>query len=279
MIEAVKNHPRSFENNRYVYPVVSRRSKGLSIGINMNPDKFCNFDCVYCQVDRTQPGISPDIDIDILCDELRGMLELYQSGELARHPNFRDTPADLLRLNDVALSGDGEPTLCKNFTAVCECADLLRHQPGRPPFKLVLITNATGLHRHEVQRGLDLFSSTDEIWAKLDAGTDAYLQKIDRTGLKLEPILQNILMEGRKRPVVIQSLFLEFEGKGPDDAEIRAYIERLAWLKGKGCRIQLVQVYSIARPPAESSAKPLPRERLDQITDKVRDLGLSAETY
>ncbi len=279
MIEAVKNHPRSFESNRYVYPVISRRSKGLSIGINMNPDKFCNFDCVYCQVDRTQPGIDPNIDIDILCDELRGMLDLYQSGELARHPNFRDTPAELFRLNDVALSGDGEPTLCKNFAAICECADLLRHQPGRPQFKLVLITNATGLHREDVQRGLDLFSSTDEIWAKLDAGTDAYLQKIDRTGLKLQPILDNILMEGRKRPVVIQSLFLEFEGKGPDDVEIRAYIERLNWLKSNGCRIQLVQIYSIARPPAESAAKPLARVCLEEIATAVRPIGLTTEVY
>jgi len=279
MIPAVKNHPRSFENNRYVYPVVSRRSRGLSIGINMNPDKFCNFDCVYCQVDRTVPGIDPNIDIDVLRNELREMLDLHRSGDLARHPNFRDTPPELLRLNDIALSGDGEPTLCRNFAAVCECAAGLRREDGRPAFKLVLITNATGLHRAEVQRGLGFFADTDEIWAKLDAGTDAYLQKIDRTGLTLEPILKNILLEGLKRPVIIQSLFLEYQGQGPDDAEIRAYVDRLARLKHDGCRIDQVQVYSIARPPAESAARPLSRERLESIASNVRDLGLMAEVY
>ena len=279
MIPAVKNHPRSFEDNRYVYPVVSRRSRGISIGINMNPDKFCNFDCVYCQVDRTTPGIAPDIDVAILEVELRAMLDLYQSGQLQEHPIFKETSRSLLHLTDVALSGDGEPTICKNFTQVCECVNRVRREPWCPKFKLVLITNATGLHRPEVQRGLEFFSDKDEIWAKLDAGTDDYFQKIDRTGLKLEPILNNLLMEGRKRPVIIQSLFLEYQGQGPDDAEIRAYLDRLAWLQRQGCRIQLVQVYSIARPPAESAATPLGKERLEAIAARVRALGLEAEVY
>src|SRR3989338_4355766 len=93
MLSAVKNHPRSYENNKYVYPVISRRSKGLSIGINMNPDKFCNFDCVYCQVDRTTPGIDPNIDVGILREELAGMIQLHESGELWKHPPFHKTPA------------------------------------------------------------------------------------------------------------------------------------------------------------------------------------------
>ena len=46
------DHARLFEHNRFVYPVLSRRSGGISIGVNLNPDKICNFDCIYCQVDR-----------------------------------------------------------------------------------------------------------------------------------------------------------------------------------------------------------------------------------
>jgi len=197
---------------------------------------------------------------------------------------------EFLRLNDVALSGDGEPTICKNFAAVCECVDRIRRETrlpsaggsrraDMPDFKLVLITNATALNRPEVQHGLGFFSNKDEIWAKLDAGTNAYFQQIDRTGLKLEPILNNIAQEGRQRSMIIQSLFLEYQGAGPSDAEIEAYIGRLDWLQKQGCRIELVQVYSIARPPAESSAKPLSKERLEVIAAEVRKLGLKAETY
>src|SRR5947208_956480 len=64
-------HSRSWRENRYVYPVISRRSKGLSIGVNLNPDKVCNFDCVYCCVDRTTPEGEPTS-----CPKLMGAARL-----------------------------------------------------------------------------------------------------------------------------------------------------------------------------------------------------------
>ena len=56
LVSLFQTHSRSFEDNRFVYAVVSRRSGGVSIGVNLNPEKYCNFDCVYCQVDRTVRG-------------------------------------------------------------------------------------------------------------------------------------------------------------------------------------------------------------------------------
>src|SRR6059058_3249077 len=108
-------HSRSWQRNRYVYPVVSRRSKGLSIGVNLNPDKICNFDCVYCQVDRTTPGGDRDVDLPRLRVELAAMLDAVTTGQLFRHERFRQTPQHLRRLNDIAFSGDGEPTTCPQF--------------------------------------------------------------------------------------------------------------------------------------------------------------------
>ena len=66
----VRDHRRTFEENLYVYAVVSRRSKGVSIGLNLNPDKVCNFDCVYCQVDRTTPPVVRQVDVPRLLAEL-----------------------------------------------------------------------------------------------------------------------------------------------------------------------------------------------------------------
>jgi hypothetical protein len=60
----------NFEANVYVYPVISRRAGGLSIGVNLNPDKVCNFDCPYCQVDRTTPGGPTRVEVADLVDEL-----------------------------------------------------------------------------------------------------------------------------------------------------------------------------------------------------------------
>src|SRR6516162_7902475 len=111
----VRDHRRTFEDNLYVYAVVSRRSRGVSIGVNLNPDKVCNFDCVYCQVDRTTPGLVRDVDVPRLRVELEAMLDLVQSGALFEMGRFRATPPHLRRLHDIAFSGDGEPTTCPEF--------------------------------------------------------------------------------------------------------------------------------------------------------------------
>src|ERR1044072_5011273 len=101
------SHERLFETNRFVYPVLSRRSGGISLGVNLNPDKVCNFDCIYCQVDRTRQSETQFVEIDALLEELDRSLELVVSGEIYRTEKFRQTPEPLRRLNDIAFSGDG----------------------------------------------------------------------------------------------------------------------------------------------------------------------------
>src|ERR1700682_582404 len=85
----VRDHRRTFQDNRYVYAVVSRRSKGVSIGINLNPDKVCNFDCIYCQVDRKTPPITREVDLPRLGQELEDMIQSAVSGELFERERFR----------------------------------------------------------------------------------------------------------------------------------------------------------------------------------------------
>src|SRR5260221_10499059 len=92
------DHARSFAANRFVYPVVSRRSGGISIGVNLNPDKVCNFDCTYCQVDRVSAAETKFVSLAQLLDELDHMLDLVASGKLYEHPKFAATPAHLRRL-------------------------------------------------------------------------------------------------------------------------------------------------------------------------------------
>ena len=72
----VSAHPRNFEANRYVYPVLSRRAGGISIGVNLNLDKICNFHCVYCQVDRGEPGEKEFVELPRLRQNWSEMVEL-----------------------------------------------------------------------------------------------------------------------------------------------------------------------------------------------------------
>ncbi len=274
-------HSRAWRNNRYVYPVVSRRSKGLSIGVNLNPDKACNFDCVYCSVDRTVSSTVREVDPQVLHDELAHMIELARSGGIWREPPFDQTPDHLRRINDVAFSGDGEPTSYPHFHDACELAASLLQQAGlHDAVKILLITNATLFHHPHVARALDFLDAHNgEIWAKLDAGTQAYYQLVERTKIPLRRVLDNLLLAGRARPIVIQSLFMKLHGQPPPASEIDAYVQRLGELRDAGCRVKLVQVYTTARGTAEAYVEPLENAALDAIAEKVRSLGLIAEAY
>ncbi len=273
-------HSRSWQTNRYVYPVISRRSRGLSIGVNLNPDKVCNFDCIYCCVDRTKPPAIREVDMDILRQELDAMIQWACSGEIWKESPFDRTPAELRRINDVAFSGDGEPTAFAGFADACRMAAELLNRHGLADARIVIITNATLFHRSKVREALAFLDQHNgEIWAKLDAGTEAYYRLVERTSIPLSRVLENILDAGRIRPIVIQALFMKVKGEGPRDAEIDQFVERLRELVAQRCQIKLVQVYTVARTTAEAYVTPLDDRRIDEIAKKVGGLGLKVEPY
>lgn len=274
------HHPRSWQENLYVYPVISRRSRGLSIGVNLNPDKACNFDCVYCCVDRSKAPTVREVDLDTLNQELELMVELAETGEIFRHQPFDQTPPELQRINDIAFSGDGEPTSFPGFGEACKIAGDTLRRHGLSDVKLVVITNATLLQRPAVVEALAyLDAHQGEIWAKLEAGTDAYYKQIERTTIPLQRVIDNIAHAGQSRDLVIQSLFMRIHGEPPPQAEVDAYVDRLRELQDRGTRIRLVQVYTVARWTAEKYVEPLLQGELDAIADRVRALGLAAEPF
>jgi wyosine [tRNA(Phe)-imidazoG37] synthetase (radical SAM superfamily) len=272
--------PRNFLDNRFVYTVVSPRARGLSIGINMNPDRYCNFDCLYCEVNRKFPATERVLEVGVMAEELDKTLFLVRSGKIREHAVYRELSDELLQLRHVALSGDGEPTLCPNFA---EAVQVVVHVRARSPhsfFKLALITNGTGLDSRPVQDSLKYFTHDDEIWIKLDAGTQEYMNRVNRTEVPLEKVIENILLVARLRPVVIQSLFPRVLGEEPPMEEIDEYILRLSDLKDGGARISLVQIYSATRPSAHPDCGHLPLKVLSHICQRIKaETGLRAEVF
>lgn len=274
------HHPRAWAGNRYVYPVVSRRGRGLSIGINLNPDKVCNFDCVYCCVDRTVPPAVCEVDLPTVEAELDHLLTLAADGSIWRVPPFDRADRELRRLNDVAFSGDGEPTAYGRFADACRLVAARLGAHGLSDVRIVTITNATLLHRPGVIEALAFLDGHNgELWAKLDAGTGDYFRRIERTAIGLDRVLANILSAGRVRPIVIQSMFLELGGEGPGESEISAYLRRLTDLREGGCQIKGVQVYTVARSPADERVGPLSCAALADIAGRIEGLGLHAEWF
>jgi len=269
-----KDHRRELDENRYVYAVVSRRARGLSIGVNLNPDKACNFDCPYCQVDRTTPGGPTRVEVADLAAELEDLLR-RAAADLWTTPPFDTVAPELRRVADIAFAGDGEPTTPSEFPAAARAAREARDRlaPGVP---LRLLTNATLLHKERVRAALAEF---DELWCKLDAGTEAYFHVVDGTRLPFQRIIDNLLLIARERPIVIQSLFLTLDGVGPDDAEIGMWVDRLSAIVTGGGRIDHVQVYTVARAPSDPRCGPLDPKHLEAIAARVRDAGLAAAVY
>ncbi len=277
----LRNHPRDWKTNFYVYPVISRRSVGLSIGVNLNPDAACNFDCVYCQVDRTLPPRVREVEPARLEQELRAMIDVAQSGALFEDEAFRGVPAEVRAIKDISFSGDGEPTTCPHFREVVQIAARLRGEFGLHDTRLVLITDACYLTRPAVMEGLAILdASNGEIWAKLDAGTEDYYRRVNVPNYTLRHVIENITAAAMVRPVVIQSLFMRLDGVGPGEGEIVAYTDRLGEIVAGGGRIKLVQVYTVARRPAQSFVSSLSDAQVDAIRDRVRTrTGLIAESY
>jgi wyosine [tRNA(Phe)-imidazoG37] synthetase (radical SAM superfamily) len=274
-------HPRDWRGNDYVYPVISRRSRGLSLGVNLNPDTACNFDCIYCQVDRTQPPRVRVVDLPRLHAELHAMLAHVASGTIFSEPEFKNIPTELRRLSDIAFSGDGEPTACPVFSEAVAVAANLKRRFGLGAVKLVLITDSCYLTRPDVVRGLEtLDANQGEIWAKLDAGTEEYFRRINRPNVTLDHVVTNIAAAAQRRPLCIQSLFMRVAGEGPSSAELDAYLGRLREITGGGGKIRLVQVYTVARKPADPQVTPLDAAELEAISRRVRDeAGLSADVF
>ncbi|MDR2641748.1 MAG: radical SAM protein [Planctomycetaceae bacterium] len=280
----VQYHPRSFREFCYVYPVVSRRSGGLSLGVNLSLSGQCTFSCVYCQViaegGQKQIDVNSDfIDFDDLKSELCQLIGMINNGSLFQDSWFSLLPVEKRGLKDIAFSGDGEPTLSSAFPEAVRCVAAVRRQLCNEAVKIVLITNGTMLHTKHVQNAIEsMLENNGEIWAKLDAGTPEYFQTIARSSIKYEKILDNLTTLTKRFPAVIQSCFISIQGQPPDNSEIKQYAQRLMSLQTNN--ILRIQIYTTARNTPEQWVSPLNNEQLDSIAETVRNLtGLQVDTF
>lgn len=279
---AVRNHSRQYAEFTFVYPVISRRSRGLSIGVNLNPDKVCNFNCVYCEVDRRTPPRANAVDRRQLREELQTLIRGVKDGGLAGDPRFAGVPDPVLRdIRDIAFSGDGEPTMLSGFSDCVQLVADVRSQESLAATKIVLITNAAGLDKADVRRGLEILDANNgQIWGKLDAGTEAYFRSVNRSNIRFDRILKNLTETARVRPIVIQSLFLRVRGLVMPPEELEAYCRRLREITSAGGRILAVHAYTVARPTPEPYATRLEAAELESLAATIRArTGLPVDTF
>jgi wyosine [tRNA(Phe)-imidazoG37] synthetase (radical SAM superfamily) len=256
----------------YVYPVLSRRAGGVSIGINLNPNNACNWRCIYCQVPGLTRGTAPAIDLQQLERELRQLLSDILNGDFMQQhvaPSAR-------RLEDIAFSGNGEPTSSSEFAeAVALVETVMRDSGLLGQIKLRLITNGSLLDRPGVLDGIaHLARCNGEVWFKVDAATAEGIARINDVHLKPEGVLQRLRSCAQHCPTWVQTCVFALDGLPPAEAEIRAYLDLLRQACGD---IAGVHLYGLARPSMQAEAPRLarlPADWLEQLASRIRLLGI-----
>lgn len=281
---SISSDPLRTRVAEFVYVVFSRRSRGLSVGIDLTPTGHCEFRCVYCQVVRPTAVTESDFDLRLLETQLRAQIrdvqDVQNEQRVCRPPPCGPITSCVEPIRDIAFAGSGEPTSSPHYPIAARLAVAVRDELCPHETKIISLTNGVHLTEPQVAETLEFLSKRNsETWVKLDAGSEPYFVQINRSGVPMQRLLDNILAESRRRPVVIQSLFLIRGGQPPEPAEVEAYLGRLKHIVRHGGQIARVQVYTVARPTAESNIERLDRTALESIAGAVRSLGIGAEVF
>lgn len=271
------NHDRDSAEMTYVYPVVSRRAGGVSVGINLNPNNACNWACVYCQVPDLRRGAAPAIDLAQLEAELRAMLDGILHGDFMQ----ARVPEAMRRLNDIALSGNGEPTSAREFPdAIALIGRVMADAGLTGKIKLVLITNGSLIDRPRVQDGLAKMAALNgEIWFKFDRATAAGMRAINQTRIPPEKQFERLSLAARLCPTWLQTCVFAVDGEPPPEAEQAAYLAAIMRIRQEAIPVRGVLLYGLARPSMQPQAprlSALPAAWLEAFAGRIRAAGLPA---
>jgi len=255
-IGTVADH-RSREGGAIIYPVYSRRSGGLSIGVNLFPDrKICSFDCPYCEV------FPFETDIAFNTETMKAAL---RSAILEAQKNA-------IPVKDICFSGNGEPTMSPHFMEAITEAAAIRTDLV-PEARLVLITNGSGLLNpalFEFLKSASLGANNLYIWLKLDAATETWYQYINRSDIPHSELLSAVRsFAASLAPFTVQTMLCKIKGALPSHEETTAWVQLVTELAalsssgtirsgaganreaGRQVNLRAVQIYGKARPAFE----------------------------
>jgi wyosine [tRNA(Phe)-imidazoG37] synthetase (radical SAM superfamily) len=247
-----------------VYGPVRSRRLGVSLGINLLPagSKVCNMNCAYCQYGWTRGAAR-------YRGEGKGWptAQAVETAVGERLARAADTEEIIDRLT---VAGHGEPTLHPEFEDVMMRLIAVRDRiaPGIP---IAILSNSTTAGWPDVSRAL---ARIDERYMKLDAGDPITYARINGPGPSIAEIVESLRV---LPPIVIQSMFVTDETGDIDNTTDGVVTE---WLDALGAtRARRAHIYTLDRPPALATLRPVSRQRLREIAEHVRAAGIPADVF
>lgn len=244
-------------------PVQSRRF-GVSLGINLLPpqNKICSFNCPYCECGWTDLVKSKGVLSELKFPDPK---EIYSALESCLKEYHQENK---IRIQHITLAGNGEPTMHPQFPEIIYNIRKIVDQ-YYPEAKFVLLTNGIHLDNSEIQKCLPLIDSLN---IKLDAADEKTYKKINGpisgSFSELLKIIKNL------KTFNIQAMFLEGAVSNISPEHIEKWLNLVCELKP-----QQVQIYTIERSTPSDKVKPVKKEILEQIRDKLIEQGINAKCY
>jgi len=234
---------------KYIYGPVPSRRLGKSLGIDIVPFKICSYDCIYCQLGRTQARIlerKPFFDPDLVLHEINSFLE-----------EKRET-------DYLTFSGSGEPTLNSNIGKIIKGIKKITDIP------VVVLTNSSLLWDRQVRKDIE---NADVVIPSLDAVSEEAFKKINRPveGLNAEKVFAGLEKFSHEFNGKIFLEILLVKGINDTEKEIELFLKALPAL-----RIDTIQLNTVVRPPAEKFAAALSEKELMSFKNRI-DTGIPIE--
>ena len=271
---SIHDHSRELSGLKYIYSVISRRAGGLSIGVNLNINNACNWQCIYCEIPKLTRGSPPPIELNVLEDELRFFLhEIIHGDYMEKNVAIEDR-----HLKDIAFSGNGEPTSAEEFPQVILIVKkILEEFNLLHKIKIRLITNGSLMHKESVLEGIQVLAKMNgEVWFKVDAGLEENTKVINQVNIKPQQAIDRLKRCSEICPTFVQTCIFTIDNKEPNNKEIDAYIKLIDSAKKS---IKGVHLYGIARPSMQPEAYRLGRVNinvLENIADQLHNNGIES---
>ena len=255
-------------NRRYVYVARSRRAGGLSLGIDLTPDGYCSFSCVYCQA--THPLVR---EADRTLDVARMREDLV----------FR-LREDKGELKDVVLAGSGEPTSVPNLGDALQAIQD-ECEAHRPQLPVKLFTNGRHLGQRSVGEAVGRFAErSGQVWVKLDGVQDETIRKVNGRSFDVESHLSALWDFASEHKIGIQTMLL----RGPDLGDPGQIVDEVAMAiragLARGAMVSEVHLLTLSRRPSDERAaqvlESVPLRELEMFAGLVRGVtGLEVAVF
>ena len=275
-ILTITDHNRKTFKGKYIYPVVSRRAGGLSLGINLNTNNACNWQCIYCEVPDLVRGKPDSINLKELEVELD-----YWLDQIINQSFLNQYTQNKTEFKDIAFSGNGEPTASKQFKDVIKILiKKINEYKLTKKITIRLITNGSNMSNPNVKEALSLMNNfSREVWFKIDQINEEDVKTINQVNLSKATVKRNLEAALDSSPTVIQTCLFRLNNKLPSKESIDAYID---FLKTYEKKIKGIHLYSLARLSEQSSDYELTRltePELESIANKIKLLNIPTQIF